>query len=121
MAGAHDIIQHQCFKYLWNNFPQTRLCCWHTPNETRPHKGETSKDHMIRIMQMKSIGVVKGVVDLVFYWNGVLYMFDIKIGKDRLSKEQRSFIDANINQGGRFYEINNLEEFIKLCIALQLK
>lgn len=70
----------------------------------------THKEHIIILSQRKAIGVLPGVTDLVFYWKGILYMFDIKIGNDTLSEEQLSFIAANIEQGGQFFEINSLEE-----------
>lgn len=70
----------------------------------------TQKEHIIILSQRKAIGVLPGVTDLILYWKGVLYMFDIKVGKDSLSKEQLSFIAANIEQGGQFFEINSLEE-----------
>ncbi len=123
MAGdiSHDRLQSECWQYLWNMYPQTRKLCWHTPNEQRPYPGETKKEYIIRLSQAKAIGVVKGVVDLVFYWKGVLHIFDIKIGNDSLSEDQKLFIKAVVAQGGVFYEIRTLEQFIKIIITLQIQ
>lgn len=108
----HDQLQKQCFDYLWNTYPQTRRCCWHTPNEQRRYPGETAHHHMTRLSQAKSVGVLKGVVDLVFYWKGALHTFDIKIGNDKLSDDQKKFIAAIEAQGGTFTEINCFDDFV---------
>jgi hypothetical protein len=112
---THDQLQKSCFDFLWNYYPETRRCCWHTPNEQRPFPGESKKAHMIRLTQAKSIGVLKGVVDLVLYFKGVLYLFDIKVGNDRLSEDQLKFIAAIEAQGGKFFEVNDFESFKKFC------
>lgn len=135
MAGLHDRLQSQCFLHLWNFYPESRHLCWHTPNEliptptlcVDPLKGETALSYIKRckdeymstyvrkLSVMKAIGVLKGVVDLVFYWGGVLYLFDIKLENDRLSNDQKLFIQSVIAQGGRFDEINDLEQFKAIC------
>lgn len=107
---THDKLQQSLFLYIWNTYPQARRTFWHTPNELLKHQHETTRDFMIRLSQRKAIGVLPGVVDLVFYWSGVLYMFDIKVGLDHLSETQLAFIKANEVQGGKFYEIRSIEQ-----------
>lgn len=133
---GHDAIQQKVFEYLWNNYPQSRRCFWHTPNELTPDnyvqqriESELKQDKkkfvptwiinilrewqqrfIIKLSKRKSIGVLAGVTDLVFYWKGTLYMFDIKIGSDCLSDAQKAFILANEAQGGKFYEIGSIEQ-----------
>lgn len=60
---------------------------------------------------MKSLGLVKGVLDFEFYYAGTLYVFDFKVGKDKLSKEQKEYIKAIEKQEGQGFEIRSLEEF----------
>src|SRR5690606_20920620 len=110
MQLSHDRIQQELFMHCWNKYPQSRRCMWHTANEFPIQKGMSRKEHMIILSQRKAIGVLPGVTDLVMYQRGVLYMFDIKVGNDTLSPEQLSFIQANIEQGGQFFEVNTLEE-----------
>lgn len=107
----HDQLQKLCFDFLWNTYPLTRRTFWHTPNEQRRYPGETAHHHMVRLSQAKSIGVLKGVVDLVWYWGGALHTFDVKLGTDRLSEDQLKFIAAITDQGGTFHEINSLDQF----------
>lgn len=127
----HDRIQQEIFVYLWNRYPEVRFCMWHTPNEFKQDfafileyffsfvknkvevdKLESKLKHraMIAAVKRKSIGVLSGVTDLVFYYKSVLYIFDVKVGKDKLSDNQKEFIKAIEKQGGKFYEINSIEE-----------
>lgn len=108
---SHDRLQQECGKYLWNQYPQTRKTFFHPANETKREKGETKHDYIVRLSQRKAIWVLPGAVDLIWYWKGILYMFDIKIGRDSLSKDQEEFIKAMWQQGGQFYEINDLQQF----------
>lgn len=108
---THNQLQKLCWEYLWNYFPESRYTCWHTKNEDIPHKSESKKDYIIRRSQDKAIGLLPGVYDLVFYRQGVLHIFDIKVGHDKLSENQIRFKDQIIKQGGRAYEIRTLEEF----------
>lgn len=110
---THDRLQQDCVTWLWNTYPETRRNCWHSPNEFPPEKGESVKSisYIKKQSHRKAIGVLKGVTDLVFYFGGILYMFDIKMPGDRLSEDQLSFIEANVKQGGLFFEINNFEQF----------
>ena len=48
---------------------------------------------------------------LIFYYKGRMYAFDIKVGKDKLSTEQKEFIAAITKHGGYGCEIRSLEEF----------
>jgi hypothetical protein len=58
--------------------------------------------------------LLPGVWDLVFYWKTCLYIFDVKVGKDKLSENQIRFRDNVISQGGQAHEINELDQFINI-------
>lgn len=77
-------------------------------NLTTQMKGQAGARKMA---QLKGLGLVKGVLDLEFYYQGVLHVFDVKIGGDRLKKEQKEFIEQIESQGGKGYEIRDLENF----------
>jgi len=130
MNKSHDRIQQELYVYLWNKYPQTRGCCWHTPNEFSQDDyfknrvlgvigkqnwlskliDECKTRNIIFMKRRKDIGVLKGVTDLVFHYKGILYMFDIKIGTDKLSDAQKDFIKANEAQGGKFFKIGSVEQ-----------
>jgi hypothetical protein len=58
-----------------------------------------------------ALGVVKGVVDLVWYHHGRLHVFDIKLPGDHLSKEQEEFMNQVILHGGTAHTIISLDQF----------
>jgi len=105
----HDKLQSDCFMWIWNEKPELRYLCFTTRNNLTSQEGDLQSK--IKMGQMKAMGMVKGTTDLIFYWCGRLYGFDIKIDKDRLSKEQKEFISALRAQGGGGCEIRSLEQF----------
>lgn len=112
---THNQLQQKCWQHLWNEYPTSRYCAWHTKNEDIPHKNETKKEYVIRRSQDKAIGLLPGVWDLVLYFKGVLHIFDIKVGKDTLSEKQLRFEDAIVKNGGISYEINTFDTFVEQC------
>ena len=63
------------------------------------------------MVTLKSIGLVKGVMDLEFYYKSVLHVFDIKIGNDSFTKEQKMYMSQIESQGGKGYIIKSFEKF----------
>lgn len=110
---THDKLQSYCFLWLWNTHSQTRHCCFAALNELPPYPGESKKQYAIRISKAKATGLVPGVFDLLFYWKGVLYCFDIKVGKDKLSIAQEHFAFKITEQGGKCYTISNFNTFVE--------
>ena len=111
MAGKHEKLQAACFTWLWNEYPDTRYLCHCNINSHPAWKAR-------EISQLKPTGLVKGVLDLEFYFKGVLYVFDIKVGNDRLKKEQKEFIAAIEAQGGKGFEIRSLEQFQEIILKI---
>lgn len=137
---SHDRLQQECFNYLWNNYPETHYCCFHAKNESRP----VSKEILIYFLKFcklfiaesiidafikhfyscdlrkrelayyKAIGVLPGVWDLIWYHKGALIGFDIKIGADLLSENQKSFAKAIESQGGKCFVISDKETFCNI-------
>lgn len=105
----HDRLQSLCFMWIWNEKPDLRYLCFTTRNNLTMQEGDLQSK--IKMGQMKAMGMVKGTTDLIFYWAGRMYGFDMKIGRDKLSKEQNDFIAALRLQGGNGMEIRSLEEF----------
>lgn len=106
---AHDKLQSDCFMWFWNTYPEHRyLMHSNLGNLTTQISGTAGA---IKMGQLKSMGIVKGVLDLEFYYRGVLYVFDIKIGPDKLSKEQLSFISKIEEHGGEALEVRSIEQF----------
>lgn len=104
---THDRLQAECFQWLWNTYPETRYCCFAVINEMK-HAGN---NRAFNVAKLKAVGMLPGVWDMLFYWKGVLYAFDIKVGKDKLSEKQVKFKEAIEKQGGICYEIRTFEQF----------
>ncbi len=115
---SHDQLQQKCWIYLWNYFPESRYTCWHTKNEDIPHKNESKRDYVIRRSQDKSKGLLPGVWDLVLYHKGILFIFDIKVGKDRFSDTQIRFKEQIERNGGESYEIKDFESFVNVINSI---
>lgn len=108
---SHDRLVSECFLFTWNEFEDTRRLVFHPNNEARPIAGESQKNYMKRLSLNFSLGVVAGVMDLVWYWKGRLHVFDIKIGNDTVSKEQNQFAAQVVKNGGTAHTIISLEQF----------
>lgn len=116
MGKEHDRLQSQCFSWFWNNYPKYRyLLHGNLNNLTTQHRGS---EGAIRMAQLKTLGLVKGRTDLEFYYRGVLYMFDVKIGSDRLKTEQKEYIKKNEEQGGKFFEIRSFDQFQEIILNI---
>lgn len=114
----HNQLQQQCWQYLWNTYPESRYCMWHTKNEDIPRKGETKKEYIIRRSQDKAIGLLPGVWDFTMYFRGILYIFEIKVGQDTLSDAQIRFQQNIVRHGGQSYVIHDLETFKKIVDSI---
>ena len=109
MANQHDQLQASCFQHIWNEYPNLRYLCFTTRNNLTSQLED--RQAQIRMSQMKAMGTIKGSTDLVFFYAGRLYGFDMKVAADKLSKEQNEFLDALRRQGGGGCEIRSLEQF----------
>jgi hypothetical protein len=103
-------LQSQCFQWAWNNYPDTRRCLFHVPNGSSRNKIEAT--------QLKASGVVAGVHDLLFQWDGQLFCFELKVGANKQSAEQIAFGKAMEAQGAICYEIRSLEQFQEIFKAI---
>ena len=95
--------------WIWNEKKALRYLCFTTRNNLTTQLSD--KESQIKMSQMKSLGMVRGTTDLVFFYAGRFYGMDMKVGNDRLRKEQIEFGEALVRQGGAYCEIRSLEQF----------
>lgn len=55
----------------------------------------------------------KGISDILGVFNGHFFGIEIKVGKDRLSDEQRGFITNVEHFGGKVFVVHSFEDFKK--------
>lgn len=104
-------LQAECFQWAWNNYPNTRRNLWHVTNEMKPHPGESVQSFRVRVSKAKASGLLPGVSDLHFLWNGTLHLFELKVAYNKMSPEQIAFMHHATHHGAKFYEIRDAEEF----------
>ena len=114
MANKHDKLQSECYLWFHNTFPEHRDLIFSVNNNLTTQ----SKDGYIKMARLKSLGLSKGVLDLLFYWRGCLYAFDIKTGSDSLKPAQLSFISSIGRHGGKGYVIRSIDEFKDLIYGI---
>lgn len=107
MAKEHEKLQRECFLWFWNKYPEHRYLMHGNINSHH-------KWNKIDVSVLKGIGLVKGVLDLEFYYKGVLYVMDIKVGSDKLKWEQLEYIKQIEAHGGKGFEIRSVEQFKKI-------
>ena len=100
---SEDKLQAQIHIWLWNNYPELRGCFWHVANERKT----TAKDGAV----LKAKGVVSGVPDYVFNFNGKTYYFELKTSVGQLFDAQKKLHLALEKQGFKVEIIRSLEQF----------
>lgn len=77
---SEDALQQMCYMWFHNTYPHLRGLLFHVPNggSRNPREG----------MKFKQIGVVAGVSDLLFLFNGKCFCLELKTEKGRQSAKQ---------------------------------
>lgn len=73
-------IQSKAFQKVWNELPQTRGLLFKVTNENT--RGPVAAS------QAKASGLVAGIPDMLFAWDGKLYGFEFKTPSGMTSPEQ---------------------------------
>ena len=95
---------------IWNKLPQTRLCLFHVPNGMFSNAREGAK--------FKAQGVISGVPDLVFVWNGKTHYIEVKCEKGKLSENQKALHQKWSEQGVSVNVMRTSEEIIRFVTKL---
>lgn len=103
-------IQQVAIMEIWNKLPQTRLCLFHIPNGMFSNAREGAK--------FKAQGVISGVPDLVFVWNGKTHYIEVKCEKGVLSKNQIALHQKWMEQGVLVNVMRSSEEIIRFVTEL---
>jgi len=102
-------IQTACVKWLWNTHPETRGLFFAVNNNS---------EHVARAMNRKAVGVVPGVSDTVFLWNGQAYLIEFKTLKGRQSDVQKRWEAKVTEQGFKYSLIRSESEFRELIESI---
>jgi len=103
-------LQGDCFQWFHNTYPEHRGKLWAVPNGGRRN--------LIEAVRLKSTGVVKGVHDLLMLHDGQFYTFELKFGRNKLTKEQIEWQDVIQSAGGICFEIRDFDTFKKIIVNI---
>jgi hypothetical protein len=103
-------IQQVAIMEIWNKLPQTRLCLFHVPNGMFSNAREGAK--------FKAQGVISGVPDLVFIWQGKTHYIEVKCEKGKLSENQKALHQKWMEQGVSVNVMRTSEEIIRFVTEL---
>lgn len=107
---SEDKIHTECYVWFHNTFPNLRGQLWHTPNGG--HR------QIVEAVKFRTMGVQRGVHDLLFLYNGKLHSFEIKNEKGRMTPEQKTFADMIVSNGGTTWLIRDVETFKKIINSI---
>lgn len=95
-------IQASIFLYHHNNFPNERgLLCYNLNNSANKIQGN----------QNKSLGLIKGRSDMVYYKNGKATMIEIKTETGRQSQAQKEWETIIKDAGFDYIILRSLQDF----------
>ena len=107
---TEDQFQISIFWHAWNYYPQTRRLLFHVPNGGKRNKLEAIK--------LKQMGVVRGVADIIFYWDNQMYCFELKVqGRDQ-SEDQLQWEAIITDQGAKYYLIREFDQFFSIFVSI---
>ena len=95
-------LQSMCFIYHWNNYPNERgLLCYNLNNSANKIQGNINK----------SLGLIKGRSDMVYYKKGKAIMLEFKTENGNQSKEQKEWENRIKEEGFDYIIIRTFYEF----------
>ena len=95
-------IQSEIFLYHHNNYPNERgLLCYNLNNSANKIQGN----------QNKSLGLIKGRSDMVYYKNGKATMLEIKTDTGKQSQAQKEWETIIKNAGFDYVILRSLQDF----------
>jgi hypothetical protein len=102
MHKSEISIQRDIFLFHWNNYPNERgLLCYNLNNSANKIQGN----------QNKSLGLIKGRSDMVYYKNGEATMLEIKTDNGKQSKAQKDWETTIKNAGFDYIILRSLQDF----------
>lgn len=103
VTQAEIRLQAECFQWAWNSYPKLRTLLFAVPNGGFRNKVEAS--------QLKASGVVAGVPDMLFIFDGIVHAFELKTAVGKKSPAQIILHEIWQKNGIPVHIIRSFEEF----------
>jgi hypothetical protein len=102
MEQTESRIHGDIVKHIWNTYPITRGLLFHVPNQ--------GKKSIVEASLLKAMGVLAGVSDLIFLWEGRAYFLEVKTPTGVQSKVQKEF-EVRIKENGfNYYIVKSIQD-----------
>jgi len=88
--GKEDHLQHQVYDYFLYTY-RNKAMFWHTPNEGKRTPFEAFK--------AKHLGMISGVSDIIMVKNHDVLFLELKVGKNKPTKNQEIFLANTLTFG----------------------
>jgi hypothetical protein len=102
-------LQQLCFTWFHNTYPNLRGTMWMTHNQAK---------NATQGSILKAMGMVPGVSDLLWFYQGCLYCIELKTETGKQSAVQKKWESAVEKQGAIYYVIRDLDRFKLIINAL---
>jgi len=102
---SENKLQAECYQWAYNTFPEVRGLLYHNFNNPK---------NAIQGAQLKAVGLVKGVADLTFLWQGQAYFFELKTETGKQSKDQFEWQMKVGGHGFPYLIVRRFEHFKQL-------
>jgi len=103
-------IQEDAFKFIRKHHPETYGCLWHVPNGGLRDK--------VGVRTFAGQGVVPGIQDIHFLWEGNFYVIEIKRPDGQVSAEQKLIHAIHAKHGKMTYLFKTSEGIIYFVQAI---
>lgn len=110
MRHEEDLIQEAivtAFRYL---YPKSIIAAI-------PNGGKRNLKEAIRL---KRQGVLSGFADIIILHKGHCLFFEVKKPKGKQSENQKSFEKNVVNQGFKYFIVNNVEEVLNIIVTISI-
>ena len=107
---SEDKIQHDCFTWFHNSYPQYRGLLFAIPNGGFRNAREANK--------LKATGVVPGIPDLQLIWGKMPYFFEVKTANGRISPKQKEIHQQFEKHDLKVFIIRSLDQFKELITEI---
>lgn len=103
-------IQTEACQWIWNHCPETRRCLYHVANE-----GDRS---VMETQALIGAGMIPGIQDLHFLWNGRTYLIEAKTEQGDISPAQKCVHAAHKAQGFDTYVFRSSYAIVSFVCAV---
>lgn len=100
---SEDQLQAKCFQLTWNHFPFLRKKFWAVPNG--------GDRNLITAKKLQATGVIPGVWDIHFFFQGRFTIVEMKVEPNILSQPQIDWGTMMAEEGANKFVVYDVEEW----------